>query len=1274
MKKGLLLFLAGAALTVSANAQSQSGAPTFKKYQFDDRAVLTNMSDNGKWATFTASDADNPLIHLGARLVDVTTGNATVLIDGLNADTIKSHGVADVTNDGNIVVGQLNQKPAYYTASTKSWTFLPTGYSNALTGEINSVTPDGHYAVGTSYPTFDTGTIAAAEAPVMWDLTTGQVVTTANLPQKDMAHLDQHQNRFIGISADGNIILGCMSYSYLPSDTDAGGCFYYVYNVAKQSYTVIGFTESETSNWAQKTDNVMFVSEAALNSNGKYVSGLCYLTNEKAAPFIYDVEKDELKAFDDVDSYDYGAWVVDNEGNTYAAGPDANPYRNCVLRTGKYWVDIAQIVKQKYNFDIEARTGYENSGTPIAVSDDGKTMAMFLGDIDSYIITVPEAMPVTAANTNLLSSYTADPADGANISKLSKVKITFNRSVQVVGKGSSATLTDVINGTSVNSFGISVDGSDPKSVNVTFRKGDLTNTGMPYELTIPARTICIAGDLTRYNDEIKFTYNARENAPMRVTASSPKQNGAAGKLDMSTSPVTLTFDANIKLADDAVRAKLYQVGIEKPVSELLMAVNGGKLYVYPTTVQYLYKDVDYTVQIPAGAVTDVTGNAATANEAYTLNLVGAYERELSYDSNVLFSENFDNGLSQMMLYDGDTNTPDSESQDYGFKIGDAYAWIPVRDDNATSGYSAASTSMYYPEGTSNDWMVTPQINIVDKLCKLTFNSQSYRKSANDTLKVIVWPSDDVYSVLSDELVERMQTEGTVVYKEKQSAGQKESKIDGDWTANEVDLAAFAGKKVYIAFVNQNNNQSLIFVDDIVVNHNQPFYVAFTNDDNVVAKENIQIAGKMTIGSDTATFSTVKITLRNADGEKIDEVSESGLSLKKGDSYDFAFTNPLPLTIGKINNYTVDFQLDDQENSVSKSIRDLSFEPKKYVTVEEFTGQGCVNCPLGILGMENLENFYGDIVIPMALHNYTGDELGAGSSLYNAFLGLTAAPSGIVQRSGEITYPITQYTTADNKVGYSFMPSETSVYTTTWLNEVQKELEQPAQAEVTAYAALNASGKGYVVPVSVKYALDATRQNLKVFAVVLENGLVGYQSNGFSAISDPVIGDWGNGGKYGSPTVNPYTFNHVVRGHYGETFTGTPDLFPADIEAGKNYTTTLSFSVPEDVSNAENTEIVVMLFDGNNDKLINAYKAKLGPLTGIGAVSTTDAAVSVEANNGLIRISTPQTAEASAYTLDGRLLGTAHGEGTLTISAAGYAGVAVVRVATANGVVVKKVIL
>ncbi len=279
---------------------------------------------------------------------------------------------------------------------------------------------------------------------------------------------------------------------------------------------------------------------------------------------------------------------------------------------------------------------------------------------------------------------------------------------------------------------------------------------------------------------------------------------------------------------------------------------------------------------------------------------------------------------------------------------------------------------------------------------------------------------------------------------------------------------------------------------------------------------------------------------------------------------------------------------------------------------------------------------------------------------------------MIQR-GDITYPVTQDKTT---AAYSFRPSDNTTYSVTWASEVENQLATPAQAEITATASLSSSRSTIKVPCTVKYALDATDVNLKLFAVVLENNLSGYQSNGFSGISDPLMGDWGSGGKYGMTSVEPYIFDHVVRGYYGETFTGTPDLFPTDITAGKDYTTTLSVPVPDVVSNPENTEVVVMLFNGNTDKLINAYKATTSTAAGIDnatADASADAAVLVMAQKGNVIVTSPLRMTAEVLSLDGRTLARATGSDALTLSP-NARGVVIVKVATPNGTVVKKVIL
>ena len=86
----------------------------------------------------------------------------------------------------------------------------------------------------------------------------------------------------------------------------------------------------------------------------------------------------------------------------------------------------------------------------------------------------------------------------------------------------------------------------------------------------------------------------------------------------------------------------------------------------------------------------------------------------------------------------------------------------------------------------------------------------------------------------------------------------------------------------------------------------------------------------------------------------------------------------------------------------------------------------------------------------------------------------------------------------------------------------------------------------------------------------------------------------------------------------------------------------------------------MLFDGNTDRLINAYLAPVQTAEAIDHVGIADASVEVSATAGCITVRGTGALQAEVYTADGRLIATASGQGTLRIGTAGYRGVALVR--------------
>lgn len=1277
MKKSLLLMAVSATLSLGVSAQQQT-KPEYALCQYEDGALVSSLSDNGQWATFYGLLGDGTGNNAGARLYNVSTKTVEELNGGLDMNTVTSCSAKDVDNAGNIVVGELNHKPAYYSTKTKSWTYLEYT-ANVSTGVVNKITPDGHYAVGTVSSDFDINNYQ--EYGVLWDLNTGKEIALTNLPKKDMAHNETNMNRFLSISSDGRYILGCMSFIYLPSWNDLGGVFYYVYDVKNQSYKPIGFIESDTERWKPTADGINFLTNAFMSNNGLYVTGGANIIRyngpedkfgeEFELPFVFNTQTGEIKLIDNVASKGLNGWVVDNQGNIYGAEAQT-PYRTFSVFHDGYWVDYASGIRQHYGVNYLSAMGLDNSGTPIAMSDDAKTLAIMPSVFNSYIIKTPNNFMDFISEVNLLSAYTVAPAANATISRLNTVTLTFDREVNLLGAGTSAKLVNKILSTEVDkSSKITVQG---KTVTIEFKNGKMED-GMLYELVVPAKTFCILNDEKRTSPEIKVTYMGREEVPVKVVSTSPKENASVAKIEMGTNPIILTLDVDAAMNYDVATGALYRDNDTAPLANIFFEQEGNTVKAYPAAAQYLYKNHTYRLVVPAGSFTDVTGNAATGNEKFELNLRGAYEREISYDKNVLFSDDLNKtGITNFLVWDNDHNKFSEVAKSHGFSdtptLQSNYAWMPVKDTQGSSDIALASTSMYDPAGQADDWLVLPQLYIMDHLCKLKFQSQSYLKDKQDRIKVYVWEYDNTIDYMTEEIANRIRKEGVLVYDEIQNPGAEEDLLANDWKDNSVSLEQFKGKNVYIAFLNDNNDQSEVYLDNIQVLHELPFYAQLTNDELVVAKNEMIVEGVVDVRTDKKVYNDVTITLHDAAGKQLDMIHQTGVSYKQGDKFNFKFNKALSLKVGEENKFTVKFQLNDDANEVTSSVKSLAFQPTKRVVLEECTGQGCSNCPLGHEAIHRMSATYGDKLIPIGIHAYNGDKFGTSNVIsYAQFLGLASAPSARINRNEFVSMPM-----MTGSAGHYIMNSE-DPEKPLWADMVASELAKPVEGDISATMTYNEATKSYSVPVSVKYALSTDELNLKVFAVVLENGLTGAQTNGFSSTSDPLLGEWGLGGKYGQPTVADYVYNHVARAIYGTSYTGTADLLPNTMTAGESYTTTLNIPVPSEVKDVTKTDVVVMLFDGNTDKVINSCVAHLGGSTGIdGVLADGLEGVDVSVNGSSLQINADEKADVKVYSVSGSLLNHAQGTGSFEVAVPEYKGVVLVNISTAQGSVTKKVIL
>lgn len=1170
-------------ITLSATlaAAAQTSPPTFQSP--GEGFYIHKISNNGKWGIAeAASTTDGSIAPEGGTLYDLSTLAATSFThpSGLA-------GVSDVTDDGNIIVGEAATLPAYYSVDSDQWTTLslPTGYT---AGRLTAVTPDGHYALGwTSVPPMG-DQLFESVYPVMYDLTDGSIIDLPGLPVLDMQHEDMKQNYTYDISPDGRYILGMLSQSYLVP----AAMFVYVYDRETATYTPVGFTESKTSDWTPDVPYTAFNEFPVMSPDGNWVAGTSNMAvpivgsefnNDYTCAFRYHIPSGKYEAYTATNEQGVQVSSVMNDGTVLASTPSGNPYANAIIRSGNYFVTLDQLLRQIYGIRFEDKTTWENTGQLICASEDGRTFVTLVGPQQCYVMHMPEDIREAAAGVHLLADWSISPAEGTVMSKLKTFSLTFEREIELLGTASQIRFSTADGSLSYSPVQAKIDTDTPYTLSLTFRNQQLA-TGQDYVLTIPEGMLCMKGDEEISNREITVAYTGHDDVPMTMTDAYPADGASVAFLDVSNNPALLSFDVDISITEGAA-AYLYRVGEDTPMATLGLASSGNILMIYPGSRVNLFSGTDYRLALPAGAVTDVTGGCG--NEEIALTYHGSYVREISSDDIYLFNEDC-SSFENFMFYEGDFLTPAATPAEWGFTYNQHPYWVVCDEDSDDMAF--ATHSMYSPAGQADDWCMTPQLFIPDEDCYLTFDAQSYLMDKQDVLKVMVYAHDNVYNTLDATLVEAIVADGDVVFDEQLSPGDSEERLADEWTNYVVRLGAYAGKSIYIAFVNRNHDQSAIFIDNIKVVRDLRYLVTFENENRVVAQESIAIRGNVTGASEIENFDTVSLTLKDGEGNVLDEITESGLALGKGDVFRFEFDTPLPLTAGVTNRYNMEVKVDGYASTVQGEVKNLTFQPVRHIVLEEYAGRDCSNCPQGIVAIENIERLYPGALIPICVRTYQGDPLGTNMSGYSSYLGCEAAgaPSARINR-GSIIYPMISVSGDYRFTGAG--ANDDGSDETLWLDAFVSEYSQPAEADVQFTTDYDAATNTVNVSAKVRTALNATDQNISVFAVMTEDGLTTYQKNGFGSIDDPDLGEWGKGGSCASGYVYPYTANDVARAFWGNTYAGTGGLVPTTIEAGTDYPVSMAITVPSTVENIGNCRVAVMLIDAVKGTVLNANVAE-----------------------------------------------------------------------------------
>lgn len=1267
------------ALATAAAAMAAPDAPQILIPGYNGAGVIHGLSNNGLYGVASINPGSTGFSYtVGAVFYDLT-GDQPVATD--LAAKHSASGANDVTDDGKTVVGSVDGFPAVcrLTDDGWKWEYLPvpemevtmrmedmyTGEISYQTfklngGEVNAVTPDGKYAVGLAR----SNEYIMLEQAVMWDLQKMEIVEVDS-PVTNLFDEDEHQTRYMQLSDDGRYLLCWNSFSY------KGGVIF-VYDREKHETIYIDIEETPRGFEPRLKDyhgiELDGISKS-LTSDGRYVTGGISGANDQTYVFRFDVFNKELKVYDDGIHNDANGWSVTKDGITLGATPSSTPYADALVCSDEFLYPVASLFSEVYGVNL-GRYGIDNTGKPTLVSDDGKTVVFVTEPTKTYVARFPESLSEAVKKVNLMSNWSVYPSNGTRMTKMQNVTLTFDNPVEtdparaseikLLGPDGSVVATPLANG--------GLEARDMK-LHITF-KPLLLEEGATYTLTVPSGICWVKGHTSSTNQKIEVKYVGRANQPVAVTRITPASGVSLSSLDLNDNPVQVTFDAPVMIngtADDRPVAQLYIDGGEEPAAWLAMDVDlyTNNLVIYPNTTYYLYKGSNYTVKVPAGAVTDLSGMGPS--EAFEVEYAGSYVPQLG-DERYIFRDACDD-YANFLFFEGDMGEPVEEYVNMGFTQRET-PWVVVRDDNLSQDMAFGSHSCYADGRASNDWVTTRQLRLPDDIpVVLHFQSQSYLKNKTDRLKVYVYENAATYNQLTSSTIADILKNGDLVYNEVQDPGKNEGIMAGEWRDNSISLEDYMGKSVYICFLNDNQNQSMVMIDNIEVVREVKSFVTVTTPENVIDMQSVTVRGIVSVVNETADYDTLSMRLLDGEGTEVSAINESGLGLKAGDTYKFEFPKALSLTVGEENPYTIECVLDGDEVIYEGLVRDLSFQPEKRVVIEEMTGRDCQYCPLGIAAMERLESLYGSKLIPVVLHAYNGsDPKGANIMSYasTVFMGDGSAPNGRINRRPKLSAPMAQ----DDKGKYHMTVSETGGGSNLWQDEVVDEFNEPAYLDIAVKAV--PADAGYVgYEATVKSALNLNDRSIRVLGMLLEDHLLDRQVNGIFNVSDPLVGEFGQGGAYGMASFY-YYFNNVARGYWGQSTNGTARLLPTDMKSGQEYKVSIEYQIPGIVDDLSNTKMVVMLIDESTGRVINANIASTD-VSGVEGIAG-DGALSIGRNGSEIIVSAPGDVAVEVYGLDGSMIKSASGNGSVSFGLDGYRGMVIVRAASGNATETAKIMM
>lgn len=608
-----------------------------------------------------------------------------------------------------------------------------------------------------------------------------------------------------------------------------------------------------------------------------------------------------------------------------------------------------------------------------------------------------------------------------------------------------------------------------------------------------------------------------------------------------------------------------------------------------------------------------------------------------------FSCDFENGIpADMSLYDQDGNEPSSDMKALGFAIG--IPWITV--DNGEGGKSACSTSWYRTAGQSNDWMVTPAIDVASPSAVLRWRAKATDKDYRDGYAVYI------------------STEGNTPDKfERSTPLFSVNSETADWNSREISLAEYAGKRIHIAFVNNSRDKSRLLIDDIYAGIPSVLEIHSTLP-RVISKPGLlELTGEITNTSETDISGyTVKYHLGDSfTGEE----SMSG-TVKAGETCAFNITTDYEIS----KNETLPYEISVQCGADAAADTGKVSAYTRRIVAEEVTGVWCGYCVRGIVTMAQMKKDHGDSFLGIAVHGSSQGwpdpmEMQEYTDWLFANYNMSGYPHCTVNRMMSATgdpASIPDYydkaLASDNFIG---MGLDADVNAT----------EQKITAKTILYTAKDLENADY----SLAYVL--IENDVHSDEVIYKDGKPspynGYeQKNYYSGGSKGPMGGFED-----LPETIPgsqMTYQDVAR-YISPDYNGIEGSVPATLAEGETARHEFTFDIPETVMKDYNTELAVLLINRRNSTIINAETLSLKEFFAPGGITgpemSADDVVVTTTPTGFLFTSATGIENVTLYGTDGSVAGSAAPYGTSCELKAGKAHMWIAFVTLSDGTCVTR---